>query len=179
MPLQEDEELLLSARSFHVVRKVLVGPDRKEHVRQIIRHPGAAVILPLLDDGRVVLIRNYRIAVDDWVLELPAGTLDHDEDPLAAAHRELAEETGYRADHMELLISFLSSPGILDERMYLYVATGLRPGPMNLQGGEEIEPVAVPWHEALHMACQGRISDAKTLIGILYYELFRLQPRRA
>jgi ADP-ribose pyrophosphatase len=107
---------------------------------------------------------------------LPAGTLEPGEDPLAAAHRELAEETGYRAGSMELLVSFFSSPGILDERMHLYLAKDLAPGPMDLQAGEEIQPVLVPWAEALCMARDGRIIDAKTLIGLLFYESFRGRP---
>jgi ADP-ribose pyrophosphatase len=129
--------------------------------------------LPRLDDGRVVLIRNYRVAVDRRVIELPAGTLEPGEDPIAAAHRELAEETGYRARSMDLLASFLSSPGILDERMHLYLATGLEPGETDLQDDERIEPLVLPWEEAVAMARDRRIEDAKTLIGLLYCDLFR------
>ncbi len=173
MPSREDEELLLPCRIFRVVRKTTTGPDGREHVRQIIRHPGAVVILPRRDDGHVVLIRNYRPAVDRWVIELPAGTLEPGEDPVAAAHRELAEETGYRARSMDLLASFLSSPGILDERMHLYLATGLEPGETDLQDDERIEPLVLPWEEAVVMARDRRIEDAKTLIGLLYCDLFR------
>ena len=176
MPLRDDDELLLTGGMFQVVRRVTVAADGRRHVREIIRHPGAVVLLPLLDDGRVVLIRNRREAVQQHLIELPAGTLEPGEDPLAAAHRELAEETGYRAGSMEILVSFFSSPGILDERMQLYLAGGLAPGPMDLQAGEEIEPIAVPWEEALRMARDGRIIDAKTLIGLLFYESFRGRP---
>jgi len=173
MPPREDEELLLPCRIFRVVRKTTTGADGREHVRQIIRHPGAVVILPWRDDGHVILIRNYRSAVDRWVIELPAGTLEPGEDPIAAAHRELAEETGYRARSMELLTSFFSSPGILDERMHLYLATGLEAGKTDLQDDEQIEPLVLPWEDALAMARDGRIEDAKTLIGLLYGDLFR------
>lgn len=172
MPSHDDEELLLPCRIFRVVRKITSGADGQEHVRQIIRHPGAVVILPRLDDGRVVLIRNCRAAVGRRVIELPAGTLEPGEDPVVAAHRELAEETGYRAELMEPLTSFLSSPGILDERMHLYLATGLTPGKADLQEDEQIEPLVVPWDEAVAMARDGRIDDAKTLIGLLFCERF-------
>jgi ADP-ribose pyrophosphatase len=172
-PRQEDE-LLLAGRLFRVVRRWTTGSDGRKHVREIIRHPGAVVVLPRLDDGRVVLIRNYRTAVGRQVIELPAGMLDPGEDPLAAAHRELAEETGYRAASMVLLTSFFSSPGILDERMHLYLATGLKPGPTDLQADEQIEPLVLPWKDALALARSGQIEDAKTLIGLLYAEL--LQP---
>ena len=114
MPLRDGDELLLTGRMFQVVRRESVAADGRRHVREVIRHPGAVVLLPILDDGRVVLIRNRREAVGQHLVELPAGTLEPGEDPMAAAHRELAEETGYRAGTMELLVSFFSSPGILD-----------------------------------------------------------------
>lgn len=174
----DKEELLLTGRIFRVVRKWTAGTDGQKHVREIIRHPGAVVILPRLADGRVVLIRNYRMAVDRHVIELPAGTLEPGEDSLAAAHRELAEETGYRAHSLELLASFFSSPGILDERMHLFLATGLEAGATDLQPDEQIEPLVLPWEEAVAMARDRRIEDAKTLIGLLYTELFRPQPHR-
>jgi ADP-ribose pyrophosphatase len=173
MQPREDEELLLECRIFRVVGKSTTGADGRQHAKQIIRHPGAVVVLPLLADGSVVLIRNYRAAVDRQMIELPAGTLEPGEDPVAAAHRELAEETGYRARSMELLTSFFSSPGILDEKMHLYLATGLEPGETDLQDDEEIEPLVLPWQEALALGRSGQIEDAKTLIGLLYVELFR------
>lgn len=172
MQPRDDEELLLPCQIFNVVRKWTVGADGRKHVRQIIRHPGAVVVLPRLADGRVVLIRNYRTAVGKHVIELPAGTLEPGEDPVLAAHRELAEETGYRAKSMDLLASFFSSPGILDERMHLFLATGLEPGPTDLQPDEQIESLVVPWDEALAFARNRQIEDAKTLIGLLYAELF-------
>ncbi len=170
---RDDEELLLECQIFNVVRKWTEGTDGRHHVRQIIRHPGAVVLLPRLDDGRVVLIRNYRTAVARHLLELPAGTLEPGEEPVLAAHRELAEETGYRAKSMRLLTSFFASPGILDERMHLFLATGLEPGPTALQPDEQIETVVLPWEEALALARKGQIEDAKTLIGLLFVELLR------
>lgn len=172
-----DDELLLKSRIFNVVRRISVTADGQRHTREIIRHPGAVVLLPLLDDGRVVLIRNFRISVGKQLVELPAGTLGIGEDPAAAAARELAEETGYRARKIELLTSFLSSPGILDEKMYLYLASGLEAGPTALEPGEEIQSLVVPWAEAMQMARDGRISDAKTLVGLLYYERFGSSAR--
>jgi len=166
-------DVLLRAARFQVVRKTQITPDGKTHDREIVRHPGSVVLLPLLEDGRVVLIRNYRVAVEQWLVELPAGTLDPGEDPSLAAHRELAEETGYRAGSLELLCRFYPSPGILDEQMHLFLATGLEAGPASLEGGEQIEPCLVAWQEALEMARDGRIQDAKTLTGLLYYELLR------
>jgi len=165
-------ELLFQAQRFRVERVVRTMPDGTEHVREIVRHPGAVTVLPILDDGRICLIENYRVAVERPLVELPAGTLEPDEDPAAAARRELAEETGYRAARIEMLTTFYTSPGIFDERMVLYLATGLTPGPAALEPGEEIRPLPTTRQDALEMARDGRIRDAKTLVGLLYYELF-------
>lgn len=165
-------QILLETKRFRVVRETQVTPDGKEHSREVVRHPGAVVILPLLDDGRICLIHNYRVSVDKTLLELPAGTLEIGEDPAVAAGRELSEETGYRAKRIELLSVFYMSPGILDERMHLYLATGLEPGPMALDPAEDIVPLRMSWDAALAMARDGRIQDAKTLASLLYYHTF-------
>jgi len=169
----EESRVLLEDRRFRVVEQTLVGRDGRPRTRRIIRHPGAVVILPVLDDGRVCLIENFRATVGKTLLELPAGTLEPGEDPLDAAHRELAEETGYRAGAMELLTTFYSSPGVMDEKMFLYQATGLRSGPTALESGEEIAPRLSTWEEALTMIGDGRIEDAKTIAGLLFREVLR------
>ena len=143
---------------------------RRAHIRETVQHPGAVAILPLLDDGRVCLIRNFRTAVGQTLIELPAGTLEPPEAPEATARRELEEETGYRAETIEPLCQFFMSPGILNERMYVYLATGLTPGPTRLEEGEQIETWLVPWAEALAMADDGRIQDAKTLTALFWYD---------
>ena len=171
MKIRESEPLFEATR-FRVVRVVQVTRDGAEHVREIVRHPGAVTILPLLDDGRVCFVRNYRVAVDKTLIELPAGTLEPGEDPAVTARRELAEETGYRAGRIERLATFYMSPGILDEKMHLYLATSLEPGPMALEPGEQIETLLTDWQEALEMARDGRIEDAKTLAGLLHFDAF-------
>ena len=168
----KEPEVLFEGRRFRVERTVQVTPDGAEHVREVVRHPGAVTILPLLDDGRVCFVRNYRVAVDRTLVELPAGVVEPGEDPAETARRELAEETGFRAQTIELLAVFYMSPGILDERMYLYLATSLQPGATALEPGEEIQPLVTTWEEALEMAQDGRIQDAKTLTGLLYYEAY-------
>lgn len=167
-----EDELLLQTRRFSVVRRRDISPAGKTHDREVVVHPGAVVILPLLADGRVCLIRNYRAAVRDTLIELPAGTLEAGEDPQATAHRELVEETGYAAGSMTLLIEFFMSPGILNERMRLYLATELVPGDAHREAGEEIENLEIPWREALRLARQGEIRDGKTLAGLLWYDRF-------
>jgi len=167
-----EPEVLFEGRLFRVVRAIQRAADGREHVREIVRHPGAVTILPVLDDDRVCLIENYRIAVDQRLIELPAGTLEPGEDPAQTARRELAEETGYRAGAIDRLAVFYMSPGILDERMHLYLATSLEPGPMALEGGEQIAPLTATWQETLEMIRSGRVQDSKTLVGLLYYNTF-------
>lgn len=171
-------DILFQAQRFRVERAMQTMPDGTRHVREVVRHPGAVVILPLLDDGRVCFVRNYRVAVGQTLVELPAGTLESDEDPAQTALRELAEETGYRAGRMEHLITFCMSPGILDERMHLYLAESLQPGPTALEAGEDIQPLLCTWEDALEMARRGDIRDAKTLVGLLYYRTFRKDEGR-
>jgi len=177
MPLMsqtcKDSAVLFSGRIFRVVKVLQQLPDGSSMAREVVRHPGAVVVLPLVDDHRICLVRNFRPAVGQTLLELPAGTLEPGEDPLETARRELAEETGYRAEHIEHLLSFFMSPGILDERMHVYLATGLAPGAQSLETGEQLEPLLLPLPEALAMARDGRIQDAKTLTALLYYWLFR------
>ncbi|HWB12919.1 MAG TPA: NUDIX hydrolase [Pirellulales bacterium] len=166
----EKREVLLKTRRFDVVRLSYRGADGAEHTREVARHPGAVTILPILDDGRVCLIRNYRVAVDQTLIELPAGTLEPEEAPSATAARELEEETGYRASNVRQLCEFFMSPGVLSERMVLFLATGLIPGPSRLEGGEEIEPFPVTWDEAMALVESGEIHDAKSLVGLLWYD---------
>jgi ADP-ribose pyrophosphatase len=167
-----DAPVLFQGRRFRVIRAVQTMPDGTPHVRDIVEHPGAVAILPVIED-QVCLIENFRVAAGRALYELPAGTLEPGEDPRVAAERELAEETGYRAEHMELLTRFYTSPGVLSERMYLFLATGLSEGPPAREAGEDIRNHLVPWREALSMAGDGRIEDAKTLVGLLYYHRFR------
>ncbi len=141
-------------------------------------HPGAAVILPLLEPDAICLIRNYRVAVDEELIELPAGTIAPPEDPLETARRELAEETGYTAGSLEKLHEFWVSPGILNERMHFYVARDLTAGPAMPEQGEQIRNLIVPWAEALAMIDRGLIRDAKTIVGLLLYDRIRRQNRR-
>jgi ADP-ribose pyrophosphatase len=126
------------------------------------------VIVPLLDDGRVCLIRNWRIAVNETLIELPAGTLEPPEPPEKTAERELIEETGYRAKSIQFLHAFYLSPGILDEKMHLYLATGLTAGETAREEGEEIENWLVPLDEAVQMVFRGEIKDAKSIVGLLW-----------
>jgi ADP-ribose pyrophosphatase len=167
---------LLVTQRFWVEEVAQTLPGGGSRTRAIVRHPGAVTVIPLVDNGRVCLIRNYRISVRQTLIELPAGTLEPNEDPSTTAERELIEETGYRAQRISPLASFFLSPGVLDERMHLYVATGLEPVGAAREPGEEIENLVVPWGEAVDMVFQGAIQDAKTIVGLLYYDRHLRNP---
>ena len=162
------EELLLKTPRFNVVRDSYQTSGGQTKSREIVRHPGAVVIVPRLADGSVCLIRNFRISVKQTLVELPAGTLDPGESPQTTAERELIEETGYRAGSMKPLHAFYLSPGILDERMHLFLATDLQSGEAHREVGEEITNLVVHWEEAIAMIFRGEIQDAKTIAGLLY-----------
>jgi ADP-ribose pyrophosphatase len=123
----------------------------------------------LIDENRVCLIRSRRLTVGETLVELPAGTREPNEPPHETARRELAEETGYRAERFEELVSFYPSPGISNERMWLYSAHGLTPGEPKREPNEEIENLVMTWGEALAMVERGEIRDGKTLVALLRY----------
>jgi ADP-ribose pyrophosphatase len=142
-------------------------PDGSTTVREIVGTPGAVAIVPLTQDGEVRLVRQYRSAAGDFLLELPAGTLEPDEPPEEAAPRELAEETGDLAARWARLTGFYTVPGICDEYIHLFVATGLTPGETKREADEFMEVVTLPLAEALAMVDRGEIRDAKTIVGLL------------
>ena len=174
--MSAEPEVLLEARKFRVVRETIKTDGGKTKTREIVRHPGACVIVPMVDDQHVCLIRNFRVAVKQTLIEVPAGTLEPPEEPHVTAERELIEETGYRAKKIELLHAFYPSPGILDEKMHLYLATGLTAGETAREEGEEIENLVVPWDEAIRLVTSGQIADAKTIVGLLWVDRLRQRP---
>lgn len=133
---------------------------------ETIRHPGAAAVVPIKDDGTVVLIRQFRHAAGGFIYEIPAGKLSPGEDPLHCAARELEEEVGYRASSFELLSSVFTAPGFADEVIHIYKATGLTAGRQQLDRDEVLEIVEMPLHLALERILDGTIRDGKTIIGL-------------
>jgi len=162
-------DILFRSKLFQVIRRFQTGRSGDLLERHVILHPGAITVLPILNDGRVVLLKQYRVAVEKYLIELPAGTRETDEEPIITAGRELTEETGYTAGKIEPLTVFYSSPGILHEEMHLFLATDLRPGSSNLEDGEDIQVVLADWAEVRRMIFAGEIQDAKTLVGLLWY----------
>lgn len=168
---------LLETRRFAVVEELVTRPDGRIASCQYVRHPGSVGILPLVEDDRVCLIRSRRLTVGETLIEIPAGTREPHESPLETARRELAEETGYRATHLDELVDYYPSPGVLSERMWVFVASGLTAGEHAREANEEIENLVVPWPEALAMLERGEIHDGKTIVALLMYD--RLTRRRS
>lgn len=133
---------------------------------ETIRHPGAAAVVPIKDDGTVVLIRQFRHAAGGFIYEIPAGKLSPGEDPLHCAARELEEEVGYRASSFELLSSIFTAPGFADEVIHVYKATGLIKGRQQLDQDEVLEIVEMPLHLAIERILDGTIRDGKTIVGL-------------
>ena len=163
----EGEPILFEGRIFKVVERTQVGRSGKILKRQVVKHPGAVAIVPILPDGRVLLIEQYRVALQKTIFEVPAGTREVGEEPLLTATRELIEETGYSAGKVERLTAIYSSPGILQEELILYLATDLTPGETALEDGEKIEPSPKTWDEIDAMIAAEEIVDAKTLVALL------------
>lgn len=168
-PTLQDARPVFHGPRFDVVTLDQHGPDGKPHRKDIIVHPGAVVILPLLDDRTVALIRNERVAVGQSLLELPAGTLEPGEPPDTCAPRELIEETGYRAASVIRLTEFFTSPGICTERMYAYLATGLTYVGQDLDETERITVEATPLEKTIRMVRDNTIRDGKSIATLLFY----------
>jgi ADP-ribose pyrophosphatase len=133
---------------------------------EIIRHPGAAAMVPLKTDGAVVLVRQYRHAAGGYIYEIPAGKLHPGEDPRECAARELEEEVGYRAERFDLLTSIFTAPGFADEVIHIYQASGLTPGRQHLDHDEVLDVIEVPLEKAISMIRDGTIQDGKTIVGL-------------
>lgn len=136
--------------------------------RELVQHPGAVVIVPMVDKKNILLLRQFRYAAKGDLWEIPAGTIEKGEKPLICAKREIEEETGFRAKSWKFLTEFFPAPGISDERMWLYQASNLVPGKKDLDHDEFIEHETVSLSRAVKMIKKGEIKDAKSIVGILW-----------
>ena len=166
-------EIVHVGRRIRVAVDTLTAPSGETIRRDLVLHPGAVVILPVLDAGRVVLIRNHRFAVGETLWEVPAGTLEPGEELGVCARRELAEETGYTAERWTYRGFLYASPGVMDEKLHLFIAEGLTAGTARPEADETIEPVTLPLTEAIAMCLSGEIKDAKTVTLLLMWEKLR------
>lgn len=143
-------------------------PDGRESTREIVEHRGAVAIVVVNEDNEIFMVRQYRKPVEKVLLEIPAGTLEENEDPMDCARRELSEETGLTAAKWEHILSYYSAPGFSDELLHLYLATGLKAGATHPDQDEFLELVKVPLNEANRLIFDGTIVDGKSIIGIQY-----------
>src|ERR1051325_7680188 len=161
-----DSKKIFQARVFDVSVDT-VREGEQTYIREIVHHPGSAVILPVFDDDTIALVKQYRHTAVKYLLELPAGTLNDRERPEAGAARELEEELGLVSGNLEKLSEFFVSPGFCEEKMWLYLATDLEQTQQRLEEDELIEVVRLPIERALQMVSDGEIEDAKTIVGLL------------
>jgi ADP-ribose diphosphatase len=171
-------EMVYEGKVFGVRRDDVVEPTGLRATREVITHPGSVVVLPVLSDGRIVLIRQYRHATRQFLWELVAGRIDGGENPRRAAARELIEETGYRAKRFRIFLEVFPTPGFLEERMYILLAEGVTPGEAHPEEDEKITAKAFTKKELETMIGRGRLRDAKSIAGILYYLRFLASKRK-
>lgn len=175
-PLTED--VAWTGRIFNVDRLRVELPDGRVAIRDVVRHPGAVAIVALTEDGRICLVRQYRTALGRVTVEIPAGKLAPGEDPLECAGRELLEETGMSAEKIAYLTTIASSDGFCDELIHIYMATGLEFSRSDPDADEFINVDLVPLEELVDAVLDGRIEDAKTVVGALICDsvMHRLAP---
>lgn len=166
LPRTISSQKVFEGRVFNVTVDT-VREGELTYQREVVHHGGSAVIVPVFDDGTVALVRQYRHPTVRYLLEVPAGTLADGERPDVGAERELQEELGLTAGHMEKLSEFFVSPGFCEEKMWVYLATELVQGDQRLEEDEILDVVRLPISEALEMITSGEIQDAKTIIGLM------------
>ena len=164
-----DDRLIHESCLFQIRELTLQTDDGQQHRRDLVVHPGAALVLPVTNDGSIVMIRNYRFAISRTLWELPCGTLEDSEEPLSCAARELTEETGYAAGWIKPLCEFYSCPGFVTEKIYGYLAGDLTAGQQALDETEEIEIEVLADSTVRQMVDSNEIMDAKTLAALNIY----------
>jgi ADP-ribose pyrophosphatase len=162
-------QVIYNGKIFGIRRDEVIEPGGVRATREVITHPGSVVVLPVLPDGKILMIRQYRHATRQFLWELVAGRIDAGENPRKAAARELIEETGYRAKSFKLFLDMFPTPGFLEERMYILLAEGLTPGEAQPEEDEKITSHAYTQKELEQMMQQGKLRDAKSVAGLLYY----------
>ncbi len=175
-------KLSFKGRVFNVYTDSIVEPNGHRNTKDVIRHNGSVVILAVdelvnAEDPDVILERQYRHAVGQYLIELPAGTRDPGEASLAAAKREMIEETGYRARRWTMLVRYFASPGFLAEWMQIYLARDLSAGEAHPELDEQIEIIRMPLSKAMQLVRDGKIHDGKTLIALSLYDAARRDGR--
>jgi len=171
-------EMIYQGPVFGLRRDEVIEPTGLRTRREVITHPGSVVVLPVLPDGRIVMIQQYRHATKQYLWELVAGRMEPGETPEQGAARELAEETGYRAKKIKIFLDVFPTPGFLEEKMFLLLATGCVPGPATPEEDEKIVSEVYTRTKLEQMIHSRKIHDAKSIAGLLYYFRY-LAPKQA
>ena len=161
-----DRQILHRGRVYNLIRENVTLDNGVVTDMEFVEHPGATAIIPMLNESRIILLKQYRHAVGGFIWEIPAGTLDPGEDARQCAERELTEETGYAARHIERLAEITPLPAYSDERIHLFLATDLYRAAQNLDADELLVVHRVEMHQAIKMIADGEIQDAKTIVGL-------------
>jgi ADP-ribose pyrophosphatase len=172
-------EIIYKGPIFGIRRDEVIEPSGVRATREVITHPGSVVVLPVLPDGRILMIRQYRHATRQYLWELVAGRIDAGEKPRQAAARELIEETGYRARKFRIFLDVFPTPGFLEERMFILLAEGLTAGVAQPEDDEKIVSRAYSRKQLEEMIRRGKLRDAKSIAGILYYLRFLSSGNRS
>jgi len=165
-------EEVYRGKAVSVKREEILLPSGKKIYRESVIHCGASAILPIKEDGKIIMVKQYRHPVGEILLEIPAGTLKPGEDPKECAARELEEETGYRAENLIHLLTIYPSPGYSSEILHIYLAKDLRRGIQAPEIDEDISVTEMTLDEILNGIREGMIKDSKTIVAILYYMVF-------
>jgi ADP-ribose pyrophosphatase len=173
----DDPQILWQGKVFDFNVEERVLPNGRKVDMGVIRHPGSAAILPVLEDGSVVLIHQYRPVIGDFIWEIPSGTISPEEDPWECARRELREECGLIGKKFEKIGEILVAPWYSDERVHLFIATGITPCEQNLDEDEIITAHIFPFDRAIEMVEQGKIQDATTILGLQFADSVFLRNR--
>jgi ADP-ribose pyrophosphatase len=171
-------EVIFEGKSFGVRRDELIEPTGVRTVREVVTHPGSVVVLPMRPDGKIVLVRQYRHATGQYLWELVAGRMEKGENPRKGAARELVEETGYRAKKFTVFLELFPTPGFLEERMYLLLAEGLTAGEAEPEEDEKLIVRAYSKKQLEEMIRSGKMRDAKSIAGLLFYFRFLGRKKR-
>jgi ADP-ribose pyrophosphatase len=173
------EREIFRGRIIRLVNRELEFPDRRRTMFSIVEHPGAVAIVPVFDNGDVILLRQFRPAIGRELYEIPAGTIEKGEKPLQTAKREIVEETGYRGNSWAKIAEFYSAPGFCTELMHVYVAGRLEPASAEGDPDEVIEPLRMGLDKAMGMVRDGKVRDAKSIAGLLIYHGQRRKASKA
>lgn len=171
-------EVIYEGKAFGVRRDELIEPTGVRTVREVVTHPGSVVVLPVLADGKIVLVRQYRHATRQYLWELVAGRMEPGEDPKEGAARELLEETGYRGKTFSVFLDVFPTPGFLEERMYLLLAEGLTAGKAQPEEDEKLTVASYTKNQLEEMIRTGKLRDAKSIAGLLFYFRFLVKSKK-